>query len=87
MGCIGEEDGNKDDFGIKLEEAMAAAGVKTSYKLTNSKPTGTCAVCINDKNRYAECFFYQNLPTSPKNVAGFVRGTLRSSLALLLRYY
>ena len=51
MGCIGADKSNKDGFGEKLENAMTAAGVETSYKLTATKPTGTCAVCINDKNR------------------------------------
>jgi adenosine kinase len=46
MGCIGE-----DANGNKMKEACATDGVKTSYMVDGSTPTGCCAVLINTPER------------------------------------
>lgn len=47
-GCIG-----KDEFGKLMEKKAQDDGVITHYSISDSKPTGTCAVCLtaNGKNR------------------------------------
>lgn len=46
VGCIGN-----DDFGKQLETAAAADGVKTLYLKDEAAPTGTCAVCVHERER------------------------------------
>lgn len=46
MGCIG-----KDKFGEILESTTNDAGVKCHFMKVDDTPTGTCAVCITDKER------------------------------------
>ena len=46
IGCIGE-----DEFGEKMKAQADADGVKTSYMVDPSTPTGTCAVCVKDSER------------------------------------
>jgi len=46
IGCIGN-----DEFGKKLTEAAEHSGVTTHYLVDKSTPTGTCAVCIHEKER------------------------------------
>jgi adenosine kinase len=50
VGCIG-----KDDFGNKLKAASQGDGVTTHFLEDAKVPTGTCAVCVVDKDRYC-CF-------------------------------
>ena len=52
MGCIG-----KDKFGQVLQDATKEAGVNCNFMIDESTPTGTCAVCITDKERYSKCIF------------------------------
>jgi len=46
MGCIG-----KDKFGDVLQETTKQAGVDCNFMIDKSTATGTCAVCITDKER------------------------------------
>jgi len=46
IGCIGN-----DKFGQKLKEAAENDGVETHYLIDQNTPTGTCAVCVRDKER------------------------------------
>jgi len=46
IGCVG-----KDEFGQKLKEAAEKDGVNTCYLVDETTPTGTCAVCVVDKER------------------------------------
>lgn len=46
IGCIG-----KDDFGRKLQECVQGAGVSPCFSVDAETPTGTCAVCLKDKER------------------------------------
>jgi len=46
MGCVGE-----DEYATKLKEAAEKDGVHASYMVDKSTATGTCAVCIVDKER------------------------------------
>jgi len=46
MGCVG-----KDDYADKMKEACAKDGVNCQYMVDEATPTGTCAVCIVDKER------------------------------------
>lgn len=46
MGCVG-----KDDYADKMKAAMDKDGVHASYFIDSSVATGTCAVCIVDKER------------------------------------
>eukprot|EP00486_Rosalina_sp_Unknown_P000808 CAMPEP_0201564980 /NCGR_PEP_ID=MMETSP0190_2-20130828/3752_1 /ASSEMBLY_ACC=CAM_ASM_000263 /TAXON_ID=37353 /ORGANISM="Rosalina sp." /LENGTH=352 /DNA_ID=CAMNT_0047981893 /DNA_START=92 /DNA_END=1150 /DNA_ORIENTATION=+ len=46
MGCIG-----KDKFGQVLQDRTKEAGVNCNFMIDESTPTGTCAVCITDKER------------------------------------
>jgi len=46
MGCIG-----KDDFGAKLAGCAADAGVDCFFMEDEKTATGTCAVCVTDKER------------------------------------
>ena len=45
-GCVG-----KDEFGAALQNAASGAGVKCLYQVSEDKPTGTCAVLIQDAER------------------------------------
>lgn len=47
-GCIGE-----DDFGALMSRKANEDGVVTNYSVSQTEPTGTCAVCLTDggKNR------------------------------------
>lgn len=47
-GCIG-----KDDFGSLMSKKASEDGVITNYSVSDTEPTGTCAVCLTDggKNR------------------------------------
>lgn len=47
-GCIGN-----DEFGSLMSKKASEDGVKTNYAITDSEPTGTCAVCLTEggKNR------------------------------------
>lgn len=47
IGAIGAD----DDFGRQLQAAAERDGVTTYYHRVESKPTGTCAVLISDKER------------------------------------
>jgi pfkB family carbohydrate kinase len=46
MGCIG-----KDAYADKLRDVCSKAGVDSQYMVDESTPTGTCAVCVLDKDR------------------------------------
>lgn len=46
VGCVG-----KDDFGAKLRDAATKDGVNVLYLEDEGKPTGTCAVLVNEKER------------------------------------
>jgi len=46
MGCIG-----KDKFGDILQQTTKEFGVDCNFMIDESTPTGTCAVCITDKER------------------------------------
>ena len=46
MGCIG-----KDKFGQVLEQTTKEAGVDCNFMIDEKTATGTCAVCITDKER------------------------------------
>jgi len=46
MGCIG-----KDDFGAKLAGCAKDAGVDCFFMEDEKEATGTCAVCVTDKER------------------------------------
>ena len=46
MGCIGD-----DKFGKLLESTTKDAGVDCFFMKDTETPTGTCAVCITDKER------------------------------------
>jgi len=46
MGCIG-----KDDFGAKLSDCAKDAGVDCFFMEDEKTATGTCAVCVTDKER------------------------------------
>jgi len=46
IGCIG-----KDSFGEQLTKSAQADGVMTLYQTTDAHPTGTCAVCVHEKER------------------------------------
>jgi adenosine kinase len=52
-----------DDLGKKLKEAAESDGVTTHYLVTDKKPTGSCAVCVVQRERSlcanlgaAECY-------------------------------
>lgn len=45
-GCIG-----KDEFGKLMEQKAKEDGVITSYAISDSQPTGTCAVCLTDQGK------------------------------------
>lgn len=47
IGCIGKD----DDFGKQLRKSATADGVSVHYREDAEKPTGTCAVLINEKER------------------------------------
>lgn len=46
IGCVG-----KDKFGEQLKKSAEADGVKTMYLQSELQPTGTCAVCVHEKER------------------------------------
>jgi len=46
IGCIGA-----DEFGKTLKNAAESDGVTTHYLVDPTTPTGTCAVCVRDKER------------------------------------
>jgi len=46
MGCIG-----KDEFGAKLSSCASDAGVDCFFMEDEKEATGTCAVCVTDKER------------------------------------
>ncbi|GAX80470.1 hypothetical protein CEUSTIGMA_g7909.t1 [Chlamydomonas eustigma] len=46
MGCIGD-----DEFGRKMVETASKDGVNVCYQVDKSTPTGTCAVCVVDRDR------------------------------------
>lgn len=46
VGCIG-----KDEFGEKMAAVARAVGVNAQYMIDPATPTGTCAVCVLDKER------------------------------------
>jgi len=46
IGCIGA-----DEFGKTLKNAAESDGVTTHYLVDPTTPTGTCAVCIHEKER------------------------------------
>ena len=46
MGCVGN-----DQFASEMTAAAAGAGVNVRYMVDESTATGTCAVCIKDKER------------------------------------
>jgi len=46
VGCVG-----KDQFGDELKKAAEGDGVKVQYQVTESAPTGTCAVLVTNKDR------------------------------------
>uniref|UniRef100_A0A8W8ILQ9 Adenosine kinase n=1 Tax=Magallana gigas TaxID=29159 RepID=A0A8W8ILQ9_MAGGI len=48
FGCI-----NKDEFGKIMENKAREAGVNTKFQYTDKEPTGTCAVIVTEKYRYA----------------------------------
>lgn len=46
MGCVGD-----DEFAAKMTAAAEGAGVNVRYMVDQAAATGTCAVCIKDKER------------------------------------
>jgi pfkB family carbohydrate kinase len=46
VGCVG-----KDAYADKMRDVGTKAGVNVQYMVDESTPTGTCAVCIVDKDR------------------------------------
>ena len=58
IGSIG-----KDNNGTTLEKAARSDGVEPHYHVDESQPTGTCAVLINEKERFLFFFpfFFCNL--------------------------
>jgi adenosine kinase len=46
VGCVGNDENAKH-----IKDAAESYGVKTHYMIDNSKPTGTCAVLVRDKER------------------------------------
>ena len=46
MGCIGDDENAK----IMIKKAKEV-GLKTLFQIDSNKPTGTCAVLVNEKNR------------------------------------
>jgi adenosine kinase len=46
IGCVGD-----DNNGRILKEATEKSGASTHYYVTKEAPTGTCAVCVVDKER------------------------------------
>jgi sugar/nucleoside kinase (ribokinase family) len=47
IGCVGD-----DDNGKTLKAAAQKDGVQTHYLIDPAVPTGTCAVLVNEKERY-----------------------------------
>jgi len=46
VGCVGD-----DEYGRTLKEEVTKDGVDANYYVQTEKPTGTCAVCITNKER------------------------------------
>lgn len=64
-GCIG-----KDDFGSLMEKKANEDGVETHYSLSDTEPTGTCAVCLTEqgKNRSLCAFLGASQKFSDKHL-------------------
>lgn len=45
-GCIG-----KDEFGLLMAKKANEDGVETHYAISDTEPTGTCAVCLTDRGK------------------------------------
>jgi len=46
IGCVGN-----DEYAKRIKEAAESYGVQTHYMIDSSKPTGTCAVLVKEKER------------------------------------